>query len=102
MQCDNPPCVPVCPVNATNTNEEGVAVVDYDQCIGCRYCITACPYAARTFDYGETYTAGTPTGLPFIVGQDIADDYLAAALFQIWLDLGHLDRIIGPRNWTTC
>jgi molybdopterin-containing oxidoreductase family iron-sulfur binding subunit len=82
MQCDNPPCTPVCPVNATYTNEEGVVVVDYDQCIGCRYCITACPYAARTFDYGETYSTGTPTGLPFIVGQDIADDYERVAMYE--------------------
>lgn len=75
MQCDIPPCVPVCPVNATYKNEEGVVIVDYDQCIGCRSCITACPYAARTFDFGLTYTQGTPDGMPFIFGQASADDY---------------------------
>lgn len=75
MQCDEPPCVPVCPVNATYKNEDGVVVVDYDQCIGCRYCITACPYGARTFDFGLTYTEDTPEDLPFLFGQANADDY---------------------------
>lgn len=82
MQCENPPCTPVCPVHATYTNEEGVVVVDYDQCIGCRYCITACPYAARTFDFGETYTADLPAGLPFLVGQEIADAFERTSPFE--------------------
>jgi len=75
MQCDNPPCVPVCPVSATYKNEDGVVVIDYDECIGCRYCITACPYAARTFDFGDTYTKGTPVAEGLIVGREQADDY---------------------------
>lgn len=58
MQCDNPPCTPVCPVNATYKRPDGIIAVDYERCIGCRYCITACPYNARTFDFGEFYTEG--------------------------------------------
>ena len=62
MQCDNPPCVPVCPVGATFKRPDGIVQVNYDECIGCRYCIVACPYSARTFDFGDFYTANTPGG----------------------------------------
>ncbi len=56
MQCGNPPCVPVCPVAATWKRADGIVEIDYDKCIGCRYCITACPYNSRTFDFGEYYS----------------------------------------------
>jgi molybdopterin-containing oxidoreductase family iron-sulfur binding subunit len=82
MQCDQPPCTAVCPVNATYKNEQGVVVIDYDQCIGCRYCVTACPYAARTFDFGGTYTQETPLAEGLIVGQTTADDYERAASYE--------------------
>jgi Fe-S-cluster-containing dehydrogenase component len=48
--CANPPCVPVCPVGATYINNEGVVLVNRKACIGCRYCIQACPYGARFLD----------------------------------------------------
>jgi Fe-S-cluster-containing dehydrogenase component len=49
-QCDKPPCVQVCPVGATFKTRDGVILVDRDYCIGCRYCIQACPYGARYLD----------------------------------------------------
>ena len=53
MHCENPPCVPVCPTEATWKEEDGIVVVDYDWCIGCRYCEAACPYEARRFNWAE-------------------------------------------------
>ena len=52
-QCANPPCVKVCPVEATWQEPDGITVVDYDWCIGCRYCEAACPYWARRFNFAK-------------------------------------------------
>lgn len=54
--CDNAPCIPVCPVEATFQREDGIVVIDNERCVGCAYCVQACPYNAR-FINEETNTA---------------------------------------------
>ena len=53
QQCENPECTKVCPVGATWREPDGIVVIDYDWCIGCRCCMAACPYGARHFNWGE-------------------------------------------------
>ena len=53
FHCENPPCIKVCPVHATYINDDGLVGQIYHRCIGCRYCMAACPYSAKVFNWYE-------------------------------------------------
>ena len=53
QHCDRPPCTPVCPVSATYKNPEGLVAQIYPRCIGCRYCVNACPYTCKFFNWSQ-------------------------------------------------
>jgi len=67
QHCDNPPCVSVCPVNATFKRQDGPVLIDNKRCIGCRFCMAACPYSARTFHWFEPLVTEADKGREYDV-----------------------------------
>ena len=73
MQCDEPSCLEVCPTGATVKQDDGIVVVEKDKCMGCKYCMMACPYGPR---YSvETWESYFPEGLPLSPYEEFARDY---------------------------
>jgi molybdopterin-containing oxidoreductase family iron-sulfur binding subunit len=111
MQCDEPPCVDVCPVSATWKREDGIVVIDYKACIGCRYCMTACPYEHRMFDFGEKYSDGLPQAVEydkrpsFEYGQVLEQDKHSSPVGNVrkcTFCAHRLDQGLLPQCLTTC
>jgi len=69
FQCEKPPCTKVCPVRATYKNEEGLVAQIYHRCIGCRYCIVACPYTVKSFNW---YKPNRPQEFSYFHNPDVS------------------------------
>ena len=81
FHCDEPPCVTVCPTGATFKRTDGIVLIDNERCIGCKFCITSCPYSARQFNWGnnDKYNSDEPyspeTSVPAVKGTVMKCDF---------------------------
>ena len=89
FHCDEPPCVTVCPTGSTFKREDGIVLIDNDRCIGCKFCMTSCPYSARQFNWGhkesfdQAYVPYSPeTSVPRTEGTVMKCDFCPDMLRQ--------------------
>ena len=75
FHCDSPPCVKVCPVDATFKLSDGIVNIDNDRCIGCRFCMVACPYDQRVFNWSEESYELTPGQLAQITPHEVCSTH---------------------------
>ncbi len=88
QQCENPKCVDVCPTGASFINEEGIVLIDKERCIGCRYCMFACPYGVRTFNEEQKVVEKCTTCLHLQeIGEDPACVKVCPASARLFGDL---------------
>lgn len=100
MHCKNPPCVRVCPVGATQQREDGIVVIDQQRCIGCRYCMQACPYGMRSFlaTKAEYYPGCNFTPYEVVGGEK----YAVGTVAKCNLCLHRLERGLEPACVAVC
>ena len=105
--CENPTCVRVCPTKATFKNSSGIVVMDYHRCIGCRYCMAACPYGARSFNFmdprpyldDKTLNRKFPTRMRGVVEKcTFCDERLAQGLLPSCVEASDGNVIFGDLN----
>ena len=84
FHCDNPPCVKVCPVGATYKRQDHLVLVDNERCIGCKFCLAACPYSVRIFNWEKPPESDVPkedyspeTSVPALIGTVSKCDFCA-------------------------
>ena len=65
FHCDNPPCVKVCPVDATFKRSDGLVLIDNERCIGCKFCMAACPYSTRVFNWDDPEVSKELSCIPY-------------------------------------
>ena len=65
MHCDEPPCVKVCPVDATFKRQDGIVLIDSERCVGCRFCMAACPYSSRIFNWEAPGVSDKIAAVPY-------------------------------------